>query len=136
MWFEVWEEISDEMALVVAAAAIVAVFYAVILRAATKLIVGLEVAFGQAYSTTLISWFMQAVAQVIVVGIGAVTKSPGTGDLVVLVMAGPASVVAQALAIRWRLDISFWQALLVSLLVMFIAGVLAALGVIGFIVWL
>ncbi len=132
MWVELWEQVSGAVALVALCAAVVATVYAAILGSAARWVAHVDIPFGQAYSTTLISWFMQAVAQVIIGGIGAVAKTPEIGDLLVMVLAGPASLVAQAWTIKWRLYVSFPQGLLISLLIMVIIATLAALGAIGF----
>ncbi len=132
MWIEVWEQISGTVWLWTLAAAIGATVYAAILGSAVRWAADIDVPFGQAYSTTLISWFVMAVAQVIVGGIGAVSKTPEMGDMLVMVLAGPASLVAQAWAIKWRICVSFPRGLLISLLILVIIGTLTALGAIGY----
>ena len=132
MWVELWEQVSGAVALLALCAAIVATVYAAILGSAARWVAHIDVPFGLAYSTTLISWFMQAVAQVIIGGIGAVAKTPEVGDLLVIVLAGPASLFAQAWTIKWRLYVPFPKGLVISLLIMVIIATLAALSAIGF----
>lgn len=132
MWLEVWEEISGQMAMVVAGAAIVAVFYALILRIATKMIAGIEVPFGQAYATTLICWFMVAVSQLIVWGIGALMKSSEARNLFVMLLAVPAGLFAQGCVVKWRVYVSYRLGMVISLAVAVIVTVLAVVGAIGY----
>ena len=124
MWVDAWEQVSGAVGLVAMGAIILATVYAAILRSAVRWVAHEEILFGQAYSTTLIAWFVMAVAQVIIGGIGAVTKTPGVGDLIVMSLAGPAGLVAQGWVIKWRLYVSFGKGMLISLLIMVIIAVL------------
>ena len=108
---------------------------AVILRAAAKWVQKLEVGFGNAYVTVLLSAIANLVLGAIVgFGVGAATQSMDAVNAVSLLMM-PVGFLIQSGIISSRLQIPFGRGCLVSLAMIGVAiGIFLVVGIVVFII--
>ena len=129
---QTWDQMSGSMLGVLAAGAAICLFAAAILRAASRWVAGADVPYGQAYFTVFVPCLI-VVGLKTLLGFAQAVVTVSESNLAIMAIAmAPVTFLIQVLVVKWWVTVSFWEAILITLIMSALVVGLVAIVVLIF----
>ncbi len=129
---QTWDQMSGSLLGVLAAGAAVCLFAAAILRTTSRWVAGADVPYGQAYFTVFVPCLI-VVGLRTLLGFAEAVVTVSESNLAIMAIAmAPVTFLIQVLVVKWWVTVSFWEAILITLIMSALVVGLVAIVVLIF----
>ena len=129
---QTWDQMSGSLLGVLAAGAAICLFAAAILKAAARWVAGADVPYGQAYFTVFVPCLIVVGLKILLGFAEAVVTVSESNRAIMAIAMAPVAFLIQVLVVKWWVTVSFWEAILITLIMSALVVGLAAIVVLIF----